>query len=176
MVLIIAGNKYLPSVNSLRIISWAMLFSTFSFVFNQCVLIPAKRESKSLRNTLITAVINVALNFVLIPLWSYDGTSLSTVIAEFMVMFLNGWSARDIVKPILFSKKTIKNILSSIIGSAGIVLICWLCNIGWDSLIWRTIFSVVLSVIIYAAILVLLRNEIAINMLKRVKMILKAKF
>lgn len=175
VVLIIAGNKYLPSVDSLRIISWAMLFSTFSFVFNQCVLIPAKRESKSLRNTLITAVINVALNFVLIPLWSYNGTSLSTVIAEFMVMFLNGWSAKDIVKPILFSKKPIKNVLSSIIGSAGIVLVCWLCNIGWNSLILKTIFSVILSVIIYAAILVLLRNEIAINMLKRIKMILKNK-
>ena len=175
VVLIIAGNKYLPSVDSLRIISWAMLFSTFSFVFNQCVLIPAKRESKSLRNTLITAVINVALNFVLIPLWSYNGTSLSTVIAEFMVMFLNGWSAKDIVKPILFSKKTIKDVLSSIIGSAGIVLVCWLCNIGWNSLILKTIFSVILSVIIYAAILVLLRNEIAINMLKRIKMILKNK-
>lgn len=176
VVLIIAGNKYLPSVDSLRIISWAMLFSTFSFVFNQCVLIPAKRELKSLRNTLITAVINVALNFVLIPLWSYNGTSLSTVIAEFMVMFLNGWSARDIVKPILFSKKTMKNILSSIIGSAGIVLICWLCNMGWNSLILKTIFSVVLSVIVYVAILVLLRNEIVGNILKRAKIVLKAKF
>lgn len=176
IVLIIAGEKYLPSVNSLRIISWAMLFSTFSFVFNQCVLIPAKRESKSLRNTLITAVINVALNFVLIPIWSYDGTSLSTVIAEFMVMFLNGRSARDIVKPILFSKKTMKNILSSIIGSAGIVLVCWLCNMGWNSLILKTIFSVVLSVIVYVAILVLLRNEIVGNILKRAKIVLKAKF
>lgn len=175
IVLIIAGNKYLASVNSLRIISWAMLFSTFSAVLDQCVLVPAKREAKSLRNTLITAVVNVILNFILIPIWSYDGTSISTVIAEFMVMFLNGWSARDIVKPILFSKKTLNNILSSIIGSAGIVLVCWLCNIGWNSLILKTVFSVVLSVIIYAAVLVLLCNEIVVNMLKHIKMILKAK-
>lgn len=175
IVLIIAGEKYLPSVDSLRIISWAMLFSSFSFVFNQCVLIPSKRESKSLRNTLVTAVINVALNFVLIPLWSYDGTSFSTVIAEFMVMTLNGWSARDIVKPILFSRKTMKNIVSSIIGSIGVGVVCWFCDISCTSLILKTIFSIIISVIAYAIILVLLRNEIVINMLKRTKLMLKSR-
>ena len=175
IVLIIAGEKYLPSVDSLRIISWAMLFSSFSFVFNQCVLIPSKRESKSLRNTLVTAVINVALNFVLIPLWSYDGTSFSTVIAEFMVMTLNGWSARDIVKPILFSRKAMKNIVSSIIGSIGVGVVCWFCDISCTSLILKTIFSIIISVIAYAIILVLLRNEIVINMLKRTKLMLKSR-
>lgn len=176
IVLIIAGEKYLASVNSLRIISWAMLFSTFSFVFNQCVLIPAKREAKSLRNTLITAVINVVLNFILIPIWSYDGTSLSTVIAEFVVMMLNGWSAKDIIKPLLFSKKIINNIVSSIIGCTGIVLICWLCDKGWNSLILKTLFSIILSVIIYFAILIVLRNDMALNAINQLKEKWKRKY
>ena len=175
VVLIIAGKKYLESVNSLRIITWAIIFSIFSWIFNQCVLIPAKREAKSLRNTFITGIVNIGLNFILIPLWSYDGTSLSTVIAEFMVMALNGWSARDIVKPIIFSKKTMKNVLSSIVGCVAIVLVCWLCDMSWSSLVWKTVFSVIFSIAIYADILVLLRNEIAINMLKRAKMIVKSK-
>lgn len=175
VVLIIAGHKFLPSVNSLRIITWAIIFSIFSWIFSDCVLIPAKRESKVLRNTLITAVINVILNFILIPSMSYDGTSLSTVIAEFSVMVMNGYSCRDIIKPIIFKKETLKNLFESIIGCIGIVIVCLLCQWGLHSMIRKTIFSIVLSVPMYGAILVLLGNEIATSMLKNVLNVVKSK-
>lgn len=175
VVLIIAGYKFLPSVNSLRIITWAIIFSIFSWIFSDCVLIPAKRESKVLHNTLITAAINVILNFILIPSMSYDGTSLSTVIAEFSVMVMNGYSCRDIIKPIIFKKETLKNLFESIIGCIGIVIVCLLCQWGLHSMIWKTIFSMVLSVPMYGAILILLGNEIAISMLNNVLNIVKSK-
>lgn len=168
VILIIAGKKYLDSVLSLQIITWALIFSNYSTIFNQCVLIPVKRESKALRNTVITGLVNVGLNFIFIPLWSYDGTALSTVIAEFMVMFLNGWSARDYVGPILKSRRTFKSIIDSIVGCLGIVLVCVLLKIGVSSLILRTILSVVLSVGMYGAILVFLKNEIAMEYLNKI--------
>ena len=175
VILIIASEKYLPSVNSLRIISWAIIFSIFSWIFSDCVLIPAKRENFVLRNTVITAIENIILNFILIPFLSYDGTSLSTVIAEFTVMIMNGYSCRDIIKPVIFKKDTLKNLLDSIIGCVGIVVVCLLCDIGFKSLWLKTIFSVVLSVIMYSAILILLNNKNAYSMLDRAKMILKSK-
>ena len=175
VILIVASEKYLPSVNSLRIISWAIIFSIFSWIFSDCVLIPAKRENLVLRNTVITAIENIILNFILIPFMSYDGTSLSTVIAEFTVMIMNGYSCRDIIKPVIFKKDTLKNLLDSIIGCVGIVVICLLCEIGFKSLWFKTIFSVVLSVIVYGAILILLKNKNAYSMLDRAKMILKSK-
>lgn len=168
VILIIAGKKYLDGVLSLQIITWALIFSNYSTIFNQCVLIPVKRESKALRNTVITGLVNVGLNFIFIPLWSYDGTALSTVIAEFMVMFLNGWSAKDYVGPILKSRRTFKSIIDSIVGCLGIVLICILLKIGVSSLILRTILSVVLSVGMYGAILVFLKNEIAMEYLDKI--------
>ncbi len=169
IVLIIAGTKYLESVNSLRIITWATIFSIFSWIFSDCVLIPAKREMKVLKNTIITAMINVILNFILIPFFSYDGTSLSTVLAELIVMLLNGYSCWDIIKPVICRKKTLKNIFSSVIGCIGIVVVCLICELGWTSMIFRIAGSVFLSVIIYVAILVLLKNEIALNSITRLK-------
>lgn len=175
VILIIAGHKFLPSINSLQIISWAIVFSIFAWIFSDCVLIPAKRENLVLRNTLITAIENIVLNFILIPSMSYDGTSLSTVIAEFTVMIMNGYSCRDIIKPVIFKKGTVRNLLESITGCVGIVVVCLLCNLGFDSLILKTIFSVVLSVIIYGAILVLLGNKIALSILDRAKTMVKSK-
>ena len=168
VILIIAGKKYLEGTLSLQIITWALIFSNYSTIFNQCVLIPLKRESKTLRNTVITGLVNVGLNFIFIPLWSYNGTALSTVIAEFMVMFMNGWSARDYVGPILKSKRTFKSILDSIIGCVGIALVCVLLKLGISSLILRTVLSVGLSVIMYGAILVFFKNEIALEYLNKV--------
>ena len=175
IILIIAGNKYLPYVNSLRIISWGIIFSNFAMIFSDCVLIPAKREAKVLKNTVITGIINIVLNFILIPFMSYDGTSLSTVVAELTVMVMNGYSCWDIIKPVILKKDTLKNLLDSIIGCVGIVVVCLLCDIGFKSLWLKTIFSVVLSVIMYGAILILLKNKNAYSMLDRAKIILKSK-
>lgn len=175
VILIIASEKYLPSVNSLSIISWAIIFSIFSWIFSDCVLIPAKREKQVLRNTSITAVENVVLNFILIPFMSYNGTSLSTVIAEFTIMIMNGYSCWDIIKPVIFKKDTLKNLLDSIIGCVGIVIVCLLCDFGFKSLILKTVFSVGFSIIMYAAILILLGNKNAYFILDRTKMILKNK-
>ncbi|WP_289758497.1 flippase [Lactobacillus taiwanensis] len=168
IILIIAGEKYLNGTLSLQIITWALVFSNYSTIFNQCVLIPVKRETKALRNTVITGLVNIGLNFIFIPLWSYDGTALSTVIAEFMVMFLNGVSARDYVGPILKSKKTIKSIFDSVIGCLGIAIVCTLLKIGISSLILRTVLSVVLSICMYGAILVFLKNQIAMEYLGKI--------
>lgn len=169
VVLLIAGHKYLNGTLSLQIIVWAMIFSNFSMIFNQCVLIPTKQESKSLRNTLITGVVNIGLNFILIPLWSYNGTAFSTVIAEFMVMTLNGWSAREYVGPILKSKKFLKNVVDSFIGCIGIAIVCFLLKIGIASLFLRMIFSIIMSILIYGAVLVALKNEIAIEYIDKIK-------
>lgn len=168
VIVIIAGNKYLPGTLSLQIITWALVFSNFSMIFNQCVLIPVKRESKTFRNTIITGLVNIGLNFIFIPFWSYNGTALSTVIAEFMVMSLNCWSARDYVGPILRSKKTLKSILDSIIGCIGIVLVCALLKVGVSSLILRTLLSVILSTGIYGSILVVLNNDVMMKYLNKV--------
>lgn len=175
VILIIASKKYLPSVNSLRIISWAIIFSVFAWIFSYCVLIPVKREKLVLRNTIITAVENIILNFILIPFMSCDGTALSTVIAEFTVMIMHGYSCRDIIKPVIFKKSTLKNLFDSIIGCVGIIIICLICDFGFKSMLLKTIFSVVLSAIIYGAILILLKNESIYLFLDKAKMVLKSK-
>lgn len=169
IVLIIAGEKYLPSVNSLRIIGLAIIFSNFSFIFTNCALIPAKRESLALKNTIITAVLNILLNFALIPTLSYDGTSLSTVIAEFMTMVMNYISASDIIKNIIFSYKVKKNITDALIGSIGIVIICLICKFAYMSLLIRTVLSIIFAFVVYVCILIILKNDIAIHYIGIIK-------
>lgn len=128
IILLIAGQKYLAALGSLRIISWAILFSIMAWLFSDCVLIVVKRETLILRNTVMVALLNVGLNLVLIPLLSDQGAAISTVIAELSAMLLNYWTCRDIVNLIILNKDTCKNIFEVLVGCMGIVIVCGLCE------------------------------------------------
>lgn len=175
VVLIISGPKYLRSINSLQILCFAYIFSILAWILSDCVLIPAKREKYVLRSMSASAVLNIVINLILIPFWNEDAAAFSTVLAEMCMFIVNYHYARDLVKDVFTSKTLLHTFVSSIIGCIGIILVCILCNFSFQSLIIKTIFSVVLSVIMYGAILILLKNKFAIIILNRAKMILKDK-
>lgn len=175
VVLIISGKNYLKSVSSLRILCLAYFFSILAWILTECVLIPAKREKDVLKSTSISAILNIILNLILVPFWNENAAAFSTVCAELCMLLMNYKYAKDIVKGMFVSSNFKQNIMSSLIGCVGIVVICLLCNFGWNSLILRTLFSIVLSVGIYVAILVLLGNKIMIKTLKDIKNIASKK-
>ena len=158
IVVIIAGRKYIQASNSLAIIAWAILFSLFSWVFSDCVLLPAKREKYLLKSTIITAIFNVMINLFFIPLWSYDGASLSTVLAEGLSVAMNAYYGKDILKKSLTKKTFVKNILDALIGCIVVLLICYLVNLSVKSFVVGILISVPLSIIGYFITLVLCNN------------------
>ena len=117
------------------------------------------------------AVLPIVFNIVLIPFWDENATAICTVLAEMGMFIINYHYSKDIVNDVLRSKELLNNFVTSIVGCVGIVIVCLLCNIGWQSMLLKTVFSVVLSVIIYGAILVLLNNKVALSILKKAKMI-----
>lgn len=165
VILIISGKNYLQATKSLRILCFAYIFSILSWILTECVLIPAKREKKVLLSTSISAALNIFLNIIFIPYWNENAAALSTVVAEISMLIINYYYAKDLVRGIYFSKEFIKNIIMSCIGCLGIILVCYLCSIGLKSGLIKTILSIILSVIIYFAILIALDNKIIISVL-----------
>lgn len=161
VVLIIGGQKYLESSTSLRLLSLAIIFSIFSTLFNQCGLLPYHREKYSLLSSVISAVENICLNFILIPLIAEKGAALTTVLAELTMATMNYYNARDLVKKAFLNKITLKNILTIAAGTFAIILICHSADVYISNMIIKVIVSVVCSVIAYAAILLILKNPIA---------------
>ena len=171
VILIISGSNYLRAISSLQILCFAYIFSILAWILSDCVLIPAKREKKVLVSMTASAVLNIVFNIVLIPFWDENATAISTVLAEMCMFIMNYHYSKDIVNDVFRSKELLNNFVTSIVGCVGIVIVCLLCNIGWQSMLLKTVFSVVLSVIIYGAILVLLNNKVALSILKKAKMI-----
>lgn len=173
VVLIISGQKYLRSVNSLQILCFAYIFSILAWILSDCVLIPAKREKCVLKSMSASAILNITVNLLLIPLWDENAAAFSTVLAEMCMFIVNYHYAKDIVKDVFISKMFLRTFVSSIIGCIGIILVCLSCDFSFQSLIVKTLFSIVFSIIIYSIILILFKNKFAISILNRVKVVFK---
>ena len=175
IVLLISGERYIKATNSLSILSLAYIFSILAWILTDCVLIPSKREKYVLHSMCSSAILNVLLNIILIPSMNENAAALSTVLAEMCMFIVNYHYARDLVSDIFTSRKFFKNLMDSFVGCIGIVIVCLLCRWGWDSTIMMTISSIVLSIAMYGAILVLVGNEIVFSWLKKVKEIINKK-
>lgn len=169
VIIILAGEKYLRVTYALKITCFAMLGSAMSVIFNQCALIPAKREKRTLISSTTSALLNIGLNFVLIPIIAEKGAALTTVLAEFTMMFMNFYFSRDITGFVFKDRETWKNIITVILGCVGIVIVCSFSHILFQQVFIRLLISVISSVIIYVSILLVTKNKIALTFLSKVK-------
>lgn len=171
IVLIVSGKSYIEASVSLQILSLALIFAAFGYLIMQCVLLPMKKEKYILMATVISALVNIGLNFIFIPLFSQNGAAVSTVIAEFLVLAISYFFGRKDFK----LKKISRNFLDSIIGSLVLIIAVVIIKRIISNMILSTIISVLVGMIIYAIVLLILKNQLAYELIaefsKKVKCI-----
>ncbi len=155
VVLLISGEKFAGAAEPLRLLSIAVAFSLYAYMYAQCVLIPMKEEKIVFRATIISAVTNIGLNFVLIPLWGISAAAITTIIAEFITFIIEFYYSRNTVKLIGIGR----NLITTLIGCVCVFLVCLVAR-SIDSFIFRVLISVCGSVIAYAVTLIVLRNPV----------------
>lgn len=83
-IFILCGNQYINAIPIALIMIPIIFINSFSY-FLGCILIAFNKENITFRLTIISALIDVFLNFILISHYAAYGAALTTVIAE---MFL----------------------------------------------------------------------------------------
>ena len=166
IIVLFAGNFFILSSNVLKILIIATLITMLiGSLIGNMVLLPVKQEKFSMIVCIITAVFNIVTNYLLIPKYGAIGAAITTLLSTFLSSILTILKGLKFVKINLFSKSAI----SSLIGCISIILICYICyNINY--VIYRVVFSVLISSFIYFIFLYLLKNEIlleCINIIKR---------
>lgn len=149
---------------SLRILCFALFFTVFGCYYSQAVLIPNRNEKSYFYATIISGIVNVGLNFVFIPLWGLNGAAITTVLAEFIVMIICKRGSKEYLDTFDSMKIT-----PLIVGCICVAIVCYLCQLFILSLFLRILASVVLSVIVYATILIMGKNEVALDGVKMIK-------
>lgn len=156
IVLIVAGEEYLQAVSSLKLLSIALVFCLFSWIWGQCVLMTLKKEKVLFYATAISAIVNVLMNFLFIPLWNENAAAITTIIAEGVCLLINVWYGRKYVKIEKLAGITIKVCL----GCLMICLITFVLRLlEWSHWLLFVIADVFLSVVVYSGIEIILKNE-----------------
>lgn len=155
IIFIIAGQEYVDANISLRILSVALFFSIFSWFYTSCILIPYRCENKVLMATIVAALVNIGLNFILIRTFQQNAAAFTTVIAELLSMVITWWYGRKYFK-VSFLKKDIGSVA---IGCMAILIICSMSEKYISSVLISTTFSIITSVVAYMFVLLIMKNQ-----------------
>lgn len=111
-ITVLLGHNYLPSANVLRVLSFAQIINNFVGPCGASLIVLGKTRFK-MYTTISAASLNVILNLLLIPSYSYTGAAIasaSTIIFINIVKTLKLYSiskiqplSSNLIKPILFS-------------------------------------------------------------------------
>ena len=80
-----SGKEYISGSSSLLILTIAIAPALIATFYASCVLMPLRKEKNILTGTVISAIVNVGLNFVFIPLLGGVGSAITTLISEVFV-------------------------------------------------------------------------------------------
>jgi O-antigen/teichoic acid export membrane protein len=84
---LVFGQKYISSVQPLKLLSLILLFLPLTNLFDN-FLFSIKKQWQDFFITLFCAILNVALNFLLIPQYSIFGAIYATLISQFVNLIL----------------------------------------------------------------------------------------
>lgn len=90
IVYVLYGADYLPAAEALRVCVWYITFSYFGSIRNIWILCEGKHRYIWIIDV-TGAVINVALNYLLIPLWGICGAAIASVATQFFINFVFGF-------------------------------------------------------------------------------------
>lgn len=156
IIILLGGEQYLSGNNALIILSFSLIFALIASVFSNCILIINRLEKRCLVGTITSAVVNVGLNFVLIPTIGITGAAITTVLAECINMIIQAhYSYRDLgikleLNKWIFIIALIEVVAVGVfcIGSASIFR-----EFSTVGSLYRIVFSIVCSVVTYLILL-----------------------
>ena len=146
-IIAIYGPKFVEAGDVLAILIWTVCFL---FINGACSLIlnSSHEEYSVTKIYSIAAVFNVILNLILIPKYSVYGASVATVLSEILILILELYMIRKIGQ--LPDRHLIFDILKIVIASVVMGLVLYYFHLN----LW---IAIVVSVIVYFALVILLR-------------------
>ena len=164
IIVLISDATYVSAVTSHVILTIAILFSMGGYFWGHAVLIPMKEENFYLVVTIVSALVNVGLNFALIPFFDVNAAAFTTLFAEVVAFLMCYFKGRKHVKTTGVIKTFIKSAIASLVIFPIVVLFKYVIS----NTVLYVIVCIVLSVLLYFALSLILGNQAVTSICKSV--------
>lgn len=160
VVTLIAGKEYIIAAQPLCILSVSLLFAVVSCFYVNGVLVPYRKEKHVLIFTITSAAINILLNFILIPRFSYNAAAFTTLISELVICVCGVISCKKLCE---ISIK--RDVLISCFCGLIVFLCCYIVKIFSGHYIPRIILSILSSVVLYIVFLCIVKSNFVYDLI-----------
>ena len=165
MVVFLSGESFAEASFTAKILAGRVLLSSPNAFFTLILFIPMGKERNNLVSTGIAAVLNLILNALLIPIFAQNGAAIGTVVAEAVEFAVNVWFLRKIFPASLL----FRNVAQYVLAAVPVAVTCFFCSRLIGGTIPTLILSAILSVVLYFSVLIALKNEYIMPIVRKLK-------
>ena len=117
IILLIYDVSFVNSVTVLQILIWSLVFASVNSVL-LTLLISIDKQKLNMFSVGLCAIVNIVLNFMLIPILSYNGAAIATVITHIVLFIASFYFVSKHLQVLPIHKIIIKPVISSLIMAA----------------------------------------------------------
>lgn len=164
------GEEFSQVEYLIYIMCWLVLIVGASAVLGRVYLTPSGQRARSSKAIIAGAICNFLLNIILIPRFASFGAAIASVVGELIVASIYLYMSKEFIKVNEFFILAWKKIISAVI------MLLVITNNVWDAffIAWRkTMMQVLVGAGVYMITLVVLRDDLAIKILRIAKNMLK---
>lgn len=170
ITLLLSGAMYLESVTAMKIISVTLVLVCMTNLIGIQIFYNTDKTKYTLISVAVGAVINLILNLIFIPTYSYLGAAITTVIAEFSVLLVQLILGRKMLFFKIFSKDSLKVIIAAIFMTTALylrsILLSFSVGIG-------LVVDVLVGVGVYMGSLLIMRHSMCMYVMGKIMKWLK---
>lgn len=161
------GREFEKSIYIIYVISPIMLLIGFSSVIGAQYLLPTKKQKEYTISVIVGAVVNLILNFILIPKFMSIGAAIGTVIAEMAVTGIQLYYVRKEFQIKEIFEMSVNYLIAGAIMLIAILLLNQFLLFRLESII-RMGIDVIIGVVVYFIILIILKDEFCKRLIERI--------
>lgn len=169
IIVILGGKEYLAATGSLAVLLVSLIFATLGNLFGAGALLIVKKEKDMFAATLTGTFANMILNYIFITRLKCTGAAIATLITEIIVCTILAVKASPYLSFKGLINHGVKAVIASMLFVPVIAGINRLAIAFWPGLL----FKLVLCVMVYAVVLLLLKDEMAVMFWKKLQQRIK---
>lgn len=150
------GPGYEPVEPLMMIISSILIFISLSSVLGVQYLLPANRVNEVTISIVSGALLNLTLNFILIPKIAALGAVIATISAEFIVMAIQAYFLRIELNLVDYGKSLMKYAFSAL----SMFVVVYFIGEKMNAHFYTNLIQMLIGVVIYFGLLTFLKDEI----------------
>src|SRR3989339_756900 len=149
IIKLLFGAAYQPASLALQLLIWILIPIAVGSTYGILILVPAGLYNQFLAAVMVGALVNVVLNFLLIPPYSFIGAAIATIMAEISAGTIALYFAGKVLKTSLMPF-FVRPFLVTILAAAFAWVVARACNI--QSTAWQSVVTMFIFALTYVAI------------------------